>query len=319
MTEEEFLLQDRIAKIQSVMRQYGEDNFYISFSGGKDSVVLHHLFDLALPGNKIPRVYANTGIEYNEIVKFVKEFAEKDDRFVIIKPTVPIRQMLEKDGYPFKSKYHSVFVNLYQKNQSSVFESVEVYLGQKLPRSGVMKHTQHLCPKKLMYQFTPEFKIKVSPKCCDKLKKEPLHDWSKENEKPYSILGLMLDEKGQRETAKCLAFRGDKLKAFQPLVPLTKEWEEWFIEKYNIKLCKLYYPPYNMTRTGCKGCPFNITLQKELDTLDKFFPNERRQCETIWKPVYEEYRRIGYRNMRPLDWGRQTTIDEFLTESEGEA
>ena len=24
-------------------------------------------------------------------------------------------------------------------------------------------------------------------------------------------------------------------------------------------------------------------------------PNERKQCEYIWKPVYEEYRRLGYR------------------------
>ena len=28
--------------------------------------------------------------------------------------------------------------------------------------------------------------------------------------------------------------------------------------------------------------------------------------------IQEEYRQIGYRNMRPLEWGRQTTIDEFL-------
>ena len=28
---------------------------------------------------------------------------------------------------------------------------------------------------------------------------------------------------------------------------------------------------------------------------DKVLPNERKQCEFIWKPVYEEYRRIGYR------------------------
>lgn len=40
---------------------------------------------------------------------------------------------------------------------------------------------------------------------------------------------------------------------------------------------------------------FNIHLQKELDVLEKYFPTERKQCEIIWKPVYDEYRRIGYR------------------------
>jgi 3'-phosphoadenosine 5'-phosphosulfate sulfotransferase (PAPS reductase)/FAD synthetase len=67
MTENEFLLQDRITKIQSVMEQYGQENFCISFSGGKDSCVLSALVDLAFPDNQIPRVYADTGIEWNMV------------------------------------------------------------------------------------------------------------------------------------------------------------------------------------------------------------------------------------------------------------
>ena len=78
MTENEFLLQDRIAKIKSVVEKYGEDNFYVSFSGGKDSTVLSALVDMALPGNKIPRVYANTGIEYCMILDFVERERERE-------------------------------------------------------------------------------------------------------------------------------------------------------------------------------------------------------------------------------------------------
>lgn len=69
--DNEFLLQDRIQKIQQIVGQYGEDNFFISFSGGKDSVALSALVDMAIPDNKIPRVYANTGIELNMIRDFV--------------------------------------------------------------------------------------------------------------------------------------------------------------------------------------------------------------------------------------------------------
>ena len=29
--------------------------------------------------------------------------------------------------------------------------------------------------------------------------------------------------------------------------------------------------------------------------LEKYLPNEKKQCEIIWKPIYEEYRRINYR------------------------
>ena len=73
MTENEFLLQDRLNVIRDTINKYGEENFYLSFSGGKDSTVVHHLLDMALPENKIPRVFSNTGIEYNAIVEFVRE------------------------------------------------------------------------------------------------------------------------------------------------------------------------------------------------------------------------------------------------------
>ena len=70
--DNEFLLQDRLQKIRQIIRKYGEENFYLSYSGGKDSTVLSALLDMALPDNKIPRVYANTGIEYRLILDFVE-------------------------------------------------------------------------------------------------------------------------------------------------------------------------------------------------------------------------------------------------------
>lgn len=116
MTDEEFefLVFDRIVKIQSVVNKEGEDKFYISYSGGKDSEVLSSLFDEALPGNRIPRVFFNTGIEYRMMVEHVQERAAEDDRIVIINSGVNIKNMLEEKGYPFKSKMHSEMVARYQ-------------------------------------------------------------------------------------------------------------------------------------------------------------------------------------------------------------
>ena len=290
--DNEFILQDRLQKIRQIINKYGEENFYIAFSGGKDSTVLHYLMDQAIPGNKIPRLYSDTGIELNIVKHFVADLAESDDRIIMIKPTVPIKPMLEQDGYPFKSKFHSKIVSCYKRNGE--MKTVRIYTGKELPSTGKV-FTEHQCPKKLLYQFTPEFSMNISPKCCDRLKKEPMHNWAKANNKMYYINGIMADEGGQRMTAKCLAFNGKKLKAFQPLAPLTKEWEDWFIKTYNIKICDIYYEPYNFDRTGCKGCPFALNLQEELEILEHFFPAERKQCEFIWKPVYDEYRRIGYR------------------------
>lgn len=144
MTDNEFLLQDRVQKIQQVIGKYGEENFYISFSGGKDSTALSALIDVALPDNRIPRVYANTGIELNMVRDFVIELQQTDDRIEIIKPTVPIKQMLEVDGYPFKSKGHSSYVERYKRLGRC--DSVVQYLGER-ERTKNLGHHSKLAPR----------------------------------------------------------------------------------------------------------------------------------------------------------------------------
>ena len=113
----EFTLQDRVSKIKSINELHDlENNSYFSFSGGLDSCVGSALLDISLPGNKIPRVYFNTGIEYKAMVDFVKGLAAKDDRFIIIPSGINIKKMLEENGYPFKSKQHSHNWSLYNNN-----------------------------------------------------------------------------------------------------------------------------------------------------------------------------------------------------------
>lgn len=122
----ELTLYDRIEVIKSTNVKYDlEHNAYLSFSGGKDSTILHYLLDMALPNNRIPRVFIDTGIEYQMIREFVLGLAKNDDRFVIIKPSKPIKQTLEEVGYPFKSKQHSHNVMLYQKHNKEKFKEIK--------------------------------------------------------------------------------------------------------------------------------------------------------------------------------------------------
>lgn len=302
--ENDFLTFDRIVKIRSTVGKYGEDKFYVSFSGGRDSVVLSHLIDLAVPGNKIPRVYANTGIEMNAVRDYVLECQKNDPRIEIIKPSVNVRAALERDGYPFKSKEHSMYVDIYQRN--GMCKTVDRYLNPEENRKTFG------CPKMLRYQFTDDFKLKCSKKCCLNMKEKPMEQYARKNNRPIAFIGLLGDEKGGRNSAKCFVDASFG-KHFQPLTAVDKEWEEYFIEKEQIKLCKLYYPPYNFERTGCKGCPYNIHLQETLDVLEKYFPEERKQVELIWGPVYEEYRRLGYRlKKKEEETERQMTIFEYF-------
>ncbi len=286
LSEEEFLLNDRLEKIRSIVHKYGKDNFYISFSGGRDSCVLSALTQMALGDeDDIPRVYADTGIELNMVRDFVISLAEKDRRFQIIKPVASIKETLETEGYPFKSKSHSKIVDRYQR--IGMADSVRSYLaGDWGP--------VYTCPKSLQYQFTEDFKLRVSDRCCYRLKEEPLQKWGEEHGRPYTMIGIMPDEGGRRTRAKCLAFSEGKMR-FQPLVVLDKAWEDWFIDKYDIAICDIYKPPYSLKRTGCKSCPFSLNLEAELKMLETYFPAEYRQCHMIFGPVFAEYRRIGFR------------------------
>lgn len=301
--DNELILFDRLEVIRNTINKYGEDNFYISFSGGKDSTIVSHLIDEALPNNKIPRIFINTGIEYIDMVKYVKEISSKDDRIIVYNSGVNIKQMLEKYGYPFKSKEHSEKVSIYQ-HSGMKGKSVKRYV------SGLNKDSTpafNKCPKILEYQFTSENKLKISRECCHKLKKEPCHRYEKESGRRISITGLRIAEGGTRRQYKgCVVFdSNNNLKKFKPINPCTDEWCDWYVESRNIKLCKLYYPPFNFKRTGCKGCPFALELEQQLEAMERLLPAERKQCELLWKPVYDEYRRIGYR-LKPFN---QTQLD----------
>lgn len=288
--DNELLLADRLGVIRTANEKYDlEHNAYLSFSGGKDSTILHHLLDMALPNNNIPRVYIDTGIEYLAIRQYVMQLAKSDTRFVIIRPSLAVKPMLEKYGYPFKSKQHSHNLMVYQ--HSGIGLSVKRYLGI------IESNTLFRCPKSLEYQFTPDFKIKCSDQCCLRMKKKPIKKWEKDNNRTIAITGMRREEGGERASIKgcILTDKEGRLKKFHPLLVVSDDWEDWFIKREGIELCELYYPPFNFKRTGCKGCPFSLDLQEQLSIMEIYLPQERKQCEIIWKPVYDEYRRIGYR------------------------
>lgn len=290
----ELTLWDRLEMIRAVLQTVPYENIYLSFSGGKDSTVLHHMLDEALPGNTIERVFSNTGIEFNDVVDFVKGMAAEDSRIKIIRPNKNIKHMLDEVGYPFKSKLHSELVERYQRKGYSNL-TVRKYM---TPGTG-----RYHCPKCLEYQFHSEMPFKISQKCCSELKKKPFEQYEKESGKTLCITGVRANEGGirqyQADKHGCIFRNSDgEIYKFNPLSPVSDEFMDWYTKTRKIELCELYYSPYNFTRTGCKGCPYNVHLAQELDVMEKLLPSERRQCEFIWKPVYDEYRRIGYRKMR---------------------
>lgn len=160
-------------------------------------------------------------LELNSVRDFVKDKMTTDKRIIVIKPKLPIIQMLRQEGYPYKSKAHARLLADYQRHGLEHYKSVRAYLELELTASG--RRAYRVCPKKLKHQFTEDYKLKVSDKCCYRLKEEPMRLWQKENNKAISITGVMRQEGGRRKFAQCALMVDGKLKAFQPLAPLSKE------------------------------------------------------------------------------------------------
>lgn len=345
MKENEFILEDRIAKIKAIAEEYGEANCYVSFSGGKDSCVLSELIDLALPGNKIPRVYKDTGIEYRAMRNYVKQKSKKDNRFIYLKPERNIKRTLEQVGYPYKSKQHSHNFAIYKHNvakcehykseilkrdilerlKSNACTEEDYKYVSSLPKGtktfikyyfGIRERERELCtsiktvPESLKFQFTPEYAKthNWSDNCCKYFKHGVLSVWENANGIYNTFTGMRKEEGGNREHISCIT-NGKNGKHFNVLAPVSKAWEEWFIKEYHIKLCKLYYPPYNFERTGCLCCPFSKDLKQQLEILKEFDKKTYKQAQILWKPVYEDYRKHNYRLQE-----EQPTIFDFIEE-----
>lgn len=279
--DNQLLLMDRIGVIQATNAKYGlEDNAYLSFSGGKDSTILHRLLDMAIPGNNIPRVFIDTGIEYGAIRQFVMDMAREDGRFQIIKPSKAIKAVLEQHGYPFKSKEFAHIYGVFQHSEKG--KTVQKYLREYEGAN----YRAVVCPECLKPLFDDKpLPFKVSDECCLRLKKQPIRKWEKENHRSIAITGMRKAEGGQRMSIKgcILTDENGNLKKFHPLAVVDDEWENWFVENEGIPLCELYYPP------------FSLDLQEQLAIMELYLPNERKQCEIIWEKVYAEYRKLGYR------------------------
>ena len=101
-----------------VSRLGGLDKVYCSFSGGKDSTVLLHLCRVLFPD--ILAVFCNTGNEYPEIIKFVRQTQAAGAVISIIRPQFTPRQIWAKYGFPLIGKetadrVHKVRINPHSK------------------------------------------------------------------------------------------------------------------------------------------------------------------------------------------------------------
>jgi 3'-phosphoadenosine 5'-phosphosulfate sulfotransferase (PAPS reductase)/FAD synthetase len=90
----------------------------ISFSGGKDSTVMLDIIRRFVDKN-IPAIFCNTGNEYPEVVKFVRQ----TDNVTVIRPDIHVKQIIGKYGFPLlrKKSSHPDFLRYPNHNKIPIF------------------------------------------------------------------------------------------------------------------------------------------------------------------------------------------------------
>lgn len=156
---------------------------YVSYSGGKGSVVLLHLARIIKPD--IRAVFFNTTNEFPEMYKFIKE----QQNIEWVQPEMNLKTVIEKCGFPLISKEQAKYLREAKHTKS------EKLLKQRLHgRDG--KTYQGKISNKWQYLLDEPFEI--SEKCCFYLKKKPALKFGKET-KLMPMIGVQVSESSLRK------------------------------------------------------------------------------------------------------------------------
>lgn len=223
-----------------VNRMGGVGKVYVSFSRGKDSTVLFHLARRLYP--EILGVFCNTGNEYPDIIRFVRQTQAEGANIQIIRPKLTPREVWAKYGFPLvgkesAEKVHKVRTNPETKTSRMLMGNTYFSLGTK-------------------WKYLVNEPYETSQMCCSKLKKEPFHHFEKETGR-RPIMGVMASESKMRagryvRNGGCNVF-GEKPSS-QPL-SIWVEDDIWaYIDRFNLQIAEIYHK--GAQRTGCMGCGF---------------------------------------------------------------
>lgn len=277
---------------------------YVSFSGGKDSVVLLHLVRRLYP--EVLGVYVDTGLEYPELREFVKTFdniqwlhPQKYDRKTRSYRRYTFSEILKDYGYPIISKEQAAFISECRNTKSEKLRNTRLN-GNKYGMGKISKKYRNLL----------DADFKISDKCCNYMKKHPAERFEKETGlKP--ILGTMTYESKQRESNwklyGCNAFE-KKRPTSSPISFYTEQDILRYIKEYDFEVAPVYGDLVELDngdlhftkcqRTGCVFCGFGCQVEQNpnrFQRLAETHPKLYNYCinggeyneDGIWQPSKE--------------------------------
>lgn len=289
-------------RIKEWVEHYGVDGVYVSFSGGKDSTVLLDIVRKMYPG--IEAVFVNTGLEYPEIVDFVK----KHDNVTILRPKMNFKQVLTIYGYPIAGKEVAGYIDEARnsKNECLRTSRIKRLTGQYLRRDG--RRSEYNRGK---WGFALKAPFRISDKCCDQMKKRPFNQYEKKKQK-VGIMGTMTEESKLREQKwiryGCNAFES-KHPNSTPLSFWTNNDILTYIHDNKLPIASVYgdvipddtgqipgqiniydftgdyrgckYQTTGCNRTGCMFCLFGAHLDKSEGRLERMKYTHPKRYEYV--------------------------------------
>jgi 3'-phosphoadenosine 5'-phosphosulfate sulfotransferase (PAPS reductase)/FAD synthetase len=218
---------------------------YISYSGGKDSGVMLDIVRRFVDKN-IPAVFCNTGNEYPEVVKFVRQ----TENVTVIRPEIHIRQLIEKYGFPLISKEQSQYIRQAKHTNSEKLRNIRL--------NGSINGIGKIAER---WKFLINAPFDVSEKCCYFLKKKPFAKFQRQTGL-YPVIGTMAGESRLRFQKwlkyGCNSFETN-LVASYPLSIWTENDVWAYIRKFNLPYCSIY--DRGIRRTGCLVCGFGAHVK----------------------------------------------------------
>jgi 3'-phosphoadenosine 5'-phosphosulfate sulfotransferase (PAPS reductase)/FAD synthetase len=95
---------------------------YVSVSGGKDSGVMLDIIRRFID-KTVPAVFCNTGNEYTEVIKFVRQM----DNLITVRSDMQIKQIIEKYGFPLISKEQSQYIRQAKHTNSEKLRNIRLF------------------------------------------------------------------------------------------------------------------------------------------------------------------------------------------------
>ena len=255
-----------------------KEGYFLAFSGGKDSVVIKALADMA--GVKYDAHYQLTSVDPPELVQFVKS---------------------HKDVHIDCNRYPDNYKN--EKLRGKQITMWNLIPEKGMPPTRIVRY----CCKELKESAGHDRFVMTGVRKAESVKRSLRGGLELAEKKSHRMTNYDPDNPTPEMFYHCQMWAR---KVLNPIIDWTTDevWE--FIHEYNIHYCKLYDEGF--TRLGCIGCPmagkrgreeefkrypkfkqayiraFDRMIQKQIEGGDNAFPEQGRTLENLDNQISED-------------------------------